>query len=100
MLDVMESEEMFVEVGEIIKLTDYYKIREPGSYAIKGRVFYAGKETTEKEVAFDVPVPVVEPEESAEEEEKKGIPGFEGVLALTALIVVLFFIVRKRRKFV
>ena len=100
LLDVMESEEMFVEVGETGKLTTYYKTLEAGSYTIKGRVFYAGKETAEKEVSFDVPVPEVEEETPGPEEEKKGIPGFEGVLALAALIVVLFFIVRKRRKFV
>ena len=95
LLDILESEEMFVEVGETGKLTSYYKTLEAGSYTIKGRVFYAGKETAEKEVSFDVPVPEVE----SSEEEKKWIPGFEGVLALTAMIVVLFlFKVRKRRE--
>ena len=97
LLDVMESDEMFVEVGEADKLADYYKITEAGSYAIKGCVFYAGKETAEKEVSFDVP----EPEVEISEEEKKWIPGFEGVLvgviALTAIILVLFFFIRKRR---
>ena len=93
LLDVMESDEMFVEVGETTKLADYYKITEAGSYAIKGRVFYAGKETAEKEVSFDVPVPEVE----IPEEEKKWIPGFEGVLVIAVMVVVLFFIVRKRR---
>lgn len=97
LLDVLESEEMFVEVGETGKLTSYYKTLEAGSYTIKGHVFYAGKETAEKEVSFDVPVPVVE-ESPIPEEEKKGTPGFEAVLALAALIVVLFlFKVRKRR---
>lgn len=91
LLEVLESDEMFVEVGETGKLTDYYKITEAGSYAIKGRVFYSGKETAEKEVSFDVP----EPEVESSEEEKKGIPGFEAVLALIAMILV--FIVRKRR---
>lgn len=102
LLDVMESDEMFVEVGETGKLTSYYKTLESGSYAIKGRVFYAGKETAEKEVSFDVPVPEVEEESPGPaEEEKKGIPGFEAVFALAALILVLFlFKVRKRRKFV
>ena len=91
LVDVMESEEMFVEVGETGKLVDYYKITEAGSYEIKGRVFYAGKETAEKEVSFVVPQPEVE------SEDKKWIPGFEAVLAITALIVVLFFFIRKRR---
>ena len=95
LLDVMESDEMFVEVGETTKLTDYYKITEAGSYEIKGRVFYSGKETAEKEVSFDVPVPEVE----ISEEEKKWIPGFEAVLALTAMILMFMFLfkVRKRR---
>jgi len=97
LLDVLESDEMFVEVGETTKLTDYYKITESGSYLIKGHVFYASKETAEKEVSFVVPVPEVEIEESSEGEEKKGIPVFEAVLTLTALILVLFFFIHKRR---
>jgi hypothetical protein len=94
LLDVMESEEMFVEVGENGKITSYYKVLEPGSYAIKGRVLYAGKETEEKEVSFDVPEPEVETEQGS----KSMIPGFESIMAITALMVVLFlFKVRKRR---
>jgi hypothetical protein len=99
LLDVLESDEMFVEVGETRKLTSYYKTLEAGSYAIKGRVFYAGKETEEKVVSFDVPEPEVEIEESpSPEEEKKEIPGFEAVLAITAMILMLFFLCCKRKK--
>ena len=103
LLDILESDEMFVEVGETGKLTSYYKTLESGSYAIKGRVFYAGKETAEKVVSFDVPVPEVEIEEEIEkisEEEKKGIPGFEGVFALIALAFISLFLSfsHKRRK--
>jgi hypothetical protein len=103
LLDILESEEMFVEVGETGKLTSYYKTLESGSYAIKGCVFYAGKETAEKVVSFDVPVPEieVEPEEtSSPAEEKKGIPGFEGVFALIALAFISLFLSfsHKRRK--
>ena len=93
LLDVMESDEMFVEVGETTKLTDYYKIREPGSYTIKGRVFYAGKETAEKEVSFDVPVPEVEIETNQNEAEAGSeTPGFEGVFALIAIALVSLFL--------
>jgi len=89
LLDVLESDEMYIEVGESGKLTAYYKILESGSYTIKGRVLYAGKESEEKEVSFDVP----ELEEVGKK--KKWIPGFEGVLAITALILV--FVFRKMR---
>ena len=93
LLDVMESDEMLVETGETRKLTNYYKILESGSYEIKGRVFYAGKETEEKEVSFEVPKEEVV-------QKKEGI--FEGAFALIAVILVilvlLFIIVRKRRK--
>lgn len=89
--DVLESEDMYIEVGESSKLTAYYKIIESGSYTIKGRVLYAGKESEEKEVSFDVP----ELEEVGKK--KKRIPGFEGILVITALILV--FVLRKRRRY-
>lgn len=97
LLDVMESDEMFVEVGETTKLTDYYKITEPGSYVIKGRVFYAGKETPEKEVSFDVPEVEVEVESETKTEIDYRIVALS-VLAIAAIVgLLLFFFIRKRR---
>ena len=96
LLDVMESEEMFVEVGESGKLADYYKITEPGSYVIKGRVFYAGKETAEKEVSFDVPVPEVEVESGTKTEIDYRIVAGLSILAIAAILLFLF--IRKRRE--
>jgi len=96
LLDVLGSEEMFVESGETAKLVSYYKILEPGNYTIKGRVLYAGKETEEKEVSFSVPVPEVE----ELGEDKNGIPGFEAVFAIIALSFISIFLAfgHKRRK--
>ena len=96
LLDVLESEEMFVEVGETANLVSYYKILKPGNYTIRGRVYYAGKETEEKEVSFSVPVPEIE----GLGEDKNGIPGFEAVFALIALSFISIFLAfsHKRRK--
>jgi len=96
LLDVLGSEEMFVESGETAKLVSYYKILEPGNYTIRGRVLYAGKETEEKEVSFSVPVPEVEELGEA----KNGIPGFEAVFAIIALLFISIFLAfgHKRRK--
>ncbi|MCD6203777.1 MAG: hypothetical protein J7I99_05415, partial [Methanophagales archaeon] len=96
LLDVLGSEEMFVESGETAKLVSYYKILEPGNYTIKGRVLYAGKETEEKEVSFSVPVPEVE----ELGEDKNGIPGFEAGFAIIALSFISIFLAfgHKRRK--
>jgi len=94
LLDVLGSEEMFVESGETAKLVSYYKILEPGNYTIKGRVLYAGKETEEKEVSFSVPVP--EAEELGED--KNGIPGFEAVFAIIALSFISIFLAFSRIK--
>jgi len=93
--DVMESEEMFVEVGESGKLADYYKITEAGSYEIKGRVFYSGKETAEKEVSFDVPEPEVEVESGTKMEIDYRIVAGLSILAIAAILLFLF--IRKRR---
>ena len=97
LLDVMESDEMFVEVGESGKLTDYYKILEPGSYEIKGRVFYSGKETAEKEVSFDVPVPEVEEESETKTEIDYRIVAGLSILAIAIVAILLFLFIRKRR---
>jgi len=88
LLDVLESEEMFVESGETAKLVSYYKILEPGNYTIRGRVLYAGKETEEKKVSFSVPVPEV----GELGEDKNGIPGFEAVFAIIALSFISIFL--------
>ena len=95
LLDVMESDEMFVEVGESGKLADYYKITEAGSYVIKGRVFYSGKETAEKEVSFTVPEVEVESETETETEIDYRIVAGLSILAIVAILLFLF--IRKRR---
>ena len=97
LLDVMESDEMFVEVGESGKLADYYKITEPGSYTIKGRVFYSGKETAEKEVSFDVPVPVVEVEGETGTKTEIDYRIVAGLSILAIAAILLFLFIRKRR---
>ena len=96
LLDVMESDEMFIEVGETGKLADYYKITEPGSYAIKGRVFYAGKETAEKEVSFTVPEVEVESGTGTKTEIDYRIVAGLSILAIVAILLFLF--IRKRRE--
>ena len=99
LLDVMESEEMFVEVGETDKLADHYKITESGSYSIKGHVFYSGKETEEKEVSFDVPEPEVETETNQTGSGAGSeTPGFEGVLAIATIALVSLFLLFKHNK--
>ena len=94
-IDMLESDEMLIDVGETGKLAAYYKIGEPGRYVIKGRVFYEGKETGEKEISFFVP----ESESRIETESYRGgIAGFEAVLAITAIILILLFFACKRGK--
>jgi len=97
-LDVLESEEMFAEIGETDKLADNYKITESGSYLIKGHVFYAGKETEEKEVSFDVPEPEVETETNPTGNGAGSeIPGIEGVLTIAAIALVSLFLLFKHK---
>ena len=93
LLDVLESEEMFIAVGESGKLTAYYKILEPGSYEITGRVLYAGKKTDGKEVAFDVPITELETKA-----ESKGAPGFGAVLFMVAITVSILLFRRNTNK--
>lgn len=55
LVDILEGNEMFIEVGKNIPLIAYYKIMIPGEYQIKGTVIYDGKETEGKGVSFTVP---------------------------------------------
>ena len=55
LVDLLEGNEMFIEVGKNIHLIAYYKIMIPGEYQIKGTVLYEGKETEANEVSFTVP---------------------------------------------
>ncbi len=84
LLDVLESEEMFVETNETVNLTDYYKITSSGNYTIKGRVLYAGKETAEKSVAFEVSTPC----EKSEKSSNPTVPGFECTFSMISLLLI------------
>ena len=55
LVDLLEGNEMFIEVGKNVHLIAYYKIMIPGEYLIKGTVIYEGKETEANEVSFTVP---------------------------------------------
>ena len=83
LIEVLESKEMLVVVGETRQLPAYYKITEPGKYTIKGDVSYEGKETDKKDVSFTV----LEAEGVKDGEAQKGIPGFEIIYCLIALFV-------------
>ena len=86
-VDVIESDEMLVEVGETGRLTSYYKIQSSGKYDVKGCVLYEGKETGTKEISFDVD----------STNSKAGLfntPGFSGS-GLVLIITIIFSITRR-----
>lgn len=56
-IDIVESREKLVTVGETYKIVSYYKITMHGDYLISGMVFYDGRETEAKNVSFTVPEP-------------------------------------------
>ena len=87
-IDVIESDEMLVGIGETGRLTSYYKILSPGKYVVKGCVLYEGKETGTKEITFDV----------ASTNSKSGIfgiPGFAGSMSI--IVIILISIIYKKR---
>lgn len=97
LVDVLESEEKLVGVGEKLQLVAYYKITMPGTYTIKGVVIYDAKETDPEEVSFTV----LEEEGGGEDEEKLGIPGFDSISTLIAFIIMVVIgatLSRKRAK--
>ena len=87
LVDVIESDEMLVEVGKTGRLTSYYKIESSDKYEVKGCVLYEGKETSTKEISFDVD----------STNSKAGLfntPGFSG-LGLVLIITILFSMTRR-----
>ncbi len=56
-IDIVESREKLVTVGETVALVSYYKITMHGDYLISGMVLYDGRETEAKDVSFTVPEP-------------------------------------------
>lgn len=55
LIDLAESDKMFVERGKKCSMQVYYKITECGEYEIRGYVSYGGKNTDEKSLKFTVP---------------------------------------------
>jgi hypothetical protein len=87
-VDIIESDEMIVEVGETSRLTSYYKILSSGKYEVKGCVLYEGKETSTEEVSFDV---------VSTNSGLFSTPAFY-VLILIIAIVLILFIYKRRGK--
>ncbi len=55
--DTLSAPERLVEPGEAVALEAFVKVPQAGSYTVRGKVNYEGKETEEKEVTFDVQGP-------------------------------------------
>ena len=53
-VDIIESDEKMVSIHNQASLISYFKPTEQGSYKIKGKASYGGKETAEKELSFTV----------------------------------------------
>ncbi|NOQ55258.1 MAG: hypothetical protein GQ477_00465 [Nanohaloarchaea archaeon] len=54
LVDMIESDEMFVEVGGTINLTAYYTPKRTGIYTVEGIVHYSGKSTYTKGTVLNV----------------------------------------------
>jgi hypothetical protein len=52
LIDVVESQESLVPIGETAVLNAYFRPEQPGDYLIKGLVFYEGRSTEVKELSF------------------------------------------------
>jgi len=79
-IDIVESEELNVPVGETDTLISYLKIEESGNYIIKGKVFYEGKTTEVEELSFKVPTV-----------DSSSVPGFGLLLTMFVMILVISF---------
>ena len=86
-VDIIESDEMIVEVGETSQLTSYYKIPSSGKYVVNGCVLYEGKETSTEEVSFDV---------VSTNSGLFSTPAFYVSILIIAIVLILF--IYKRRK--
>ncbi|MGP8320505.1 MAG: COG1470 family protein [Methanosarcinaceae archaeon] len=87
-IDVIESNEILVEIGETRRLTSYYKILSPGKYVVEGCVLYEGKETGTKEITFDVT-------STNSRSGISGIPGLSGSMSI--IVIILISILYKKR---
>jgi hypothetical protein len=54
LIDTVSSQELLVEPRQSIALDAFADVGEPGTYTVKGKVNYEGKETEVKELAFAV----------------------------------------------
>lgn len=54
-VDALASDEILVAPEKEASLVTYLKLSSPGSYQVKGRIVYSGKETEMKELSFTVP---------------------------------------------
>ena len=75
MTDLVESEDVYIPVGDTKELSFYYTPTSDGSYEIKGCVKYAGKETDSQNVSFKI---------------GGSAPGFGAIMTFFFLIIACF----------
>jgi hypothetical protein len=76
LIDVIESEEIFVPVGKTKDTSTYYTPTDSGKYEIRGKITYSGQETDVKTVTFSTV-------ESA--------PDFGIIIAISSIILLFLF---------
>jgi hypothetical protein len=54
LIDTVSTPERLVEQGETVALEAFVEVPKGGTYTVRGKVNYEGKETEEKELTFDV----------------------------------------------
>ncbi len=88
LIDLLESEEYDVPVGETVNLTVYYKPQTSGRHVIKGQVYYSKKVTYPKESILNV-LPAKRPYAFF----------FDNLIWFVALAIVIAVVVFRRRLF-
>jgi hypothetical protein len=86
-VQVIETEELNVGVGDVEGFPFYFTPDKSGKYIISGRIYYDGKRTYEKSIILDV--------------YGEGIDldiRFLGSMFLSIFVAVMFFIVRKQKR--
>lgn len=76
LIDVIESEEIFVPVGKTKDTSTYYTPTDSGKYEIRGKITYSGQETDVKTVTFST---------------VKSAPDFGIIIAISSIILLFLF---------
>lgn len=98
LIEILESEELDVGVGEIAEFIMHFTPENPGRYKVNGRFFYDKKQTFEGGSIINVNPKGFDPVTGKYIEDKSKTSNKAYLISIIIIILVMFIMIKRKRK--